>query len=223
MGASGPRSTGTRTSTAGHVAAVLRDEILAGTHAPGAALPEVAVAGRFAVSRHTVREALRLLVHEGLARHHAHRGVFVTEHGDQDLADVCRARSTLELAAAAAVATCDESALGRLADPVTAMRSAAERGDGPGTVEADLAFHRRLVGLLGSTRLDAFYAGLQQEIRLGFAALDHRAPDPGKVAEHARLLGLAGARDTEGLDAALRAHLAATERKMRGVLRGAAT
>lgn len=215
-----PRDAEARTSTAAHVAAVLRDEILAGGHAPGASLPEVAVAGRFAVSRHTVREALRLLVHEGLARHHVHRGVFVTALSDQDLTDICRARATLELAAAAAVAACDEDALRGLAAPVAAMRSAADRGDGPGTVEADLAFHRLLVGLLGSPRLDDFYAGLQREVRLGFAALDRRAPDPEKAAEHARLLALAQARDPEGLEAALRAHLASSEREMRGLLEG---
>lgn len=203
-----------RQSTAEQVAALLRDEILAGHLAPGTPLPEVALAEKVAVSRHSLREALRLLVADGLVTHEMHRGAVVTEQTPEDLADIHRARVALELAAVAALPDAGEGQLQRLADPVSAMADAIAAGDGRAAMEADLAFHRSFVALLGSARIDEFYAGLQRELRLGLATLDRTAPQPGKAAEHRRLVDLATARDVRGLRAAVAAHLAATEAEL---------
>lgn len=60
------------------IAAQLRDEIARGHHAPGARLPsEAALAARFGVNRHTVRQALAALADEGLVRSRRGAGVFV--------------------------------------------------------------------------------------------------------------------------------------------------
>lgn len=56
----------------------LRDEIARGHHAPGARLPsEAALAARFGVNRHTVRQALAALADDGLVRSRRGAGVFV--------------------------------------------------------------------------------------------------------------------------------------------------
>ena len=44
------------------------------------------------VSRNTLREAFRLLSHEGLLVHELHRGVFVRELDEADLVDLYRLR-----------------------------------------------------------------------------------------------------------------------------------
>jgi DNA-binding transcriptional regulator YhcF (GntR family) len=88
-----------RKSVAEQVVGVLREEILRGNLEPGTPLPEVALAQSFGVSRNTVREAIRSLVNEGLARHHMHRGAVVTEQTVEDIADIHQARSVVELAA----------------------------------------------------------------------------------------------------------------------------
>ena len=62
------------------IAAALRDDIASGCFAPGARLPnESQLAERFAVHRHTLRQAVRQLVHEGHLRVVQGRGTFVRE------------------------------------------------------------------------------------------------------------------------------------------------
>lgn len=62
------------------IAAELREDIAAGRVAPGAQLPnETLLAERFAVNRHTLRQAVRQLAHEGHLRVVQGRGTFVRE------------------------------------------------------------------------------------------------------------------------------------------------
>lgn len=60
------------------IADVLREEILRGDHRAGGLLPgETALAGRFGVNRHTVRQAIRTLAEEGLVTPEQGRGTVV--------------------------------------------------------------------------------------------------------------------------------------------------
>lgn len=62
------------------IAGALRADIAAGRFAPGARLPnESLLADRFEVHRHTLRQAVRQLVHEGHLRVEQGRGTFVRE------------------------------------------------------------------------------------------------------------------------------------------------
>jgi GntR family phosphonate transport system transcriptional regulator len=62
------------------IAADLRSDILEGRFAPGARLPnETQLAGRFGVHRHTLRQAVRQLVHEGHLRVVQGSGTYVRE------------------------------------------------------------------------------------------------------------------------------------------------
>ena len=62
------------------IAAALREEIVQGRLAPGVQLPNEAVlAERFGVHRHTLRQAVRQLAHEGHVRVVQGRGTFVRE------------------------------------------------------------------------------------------------------------------------------------------------
>ncbi len=62
------------------IAAALRADIAAGRFAPGTQLPnESVLADRFEVHRHTLRQAVRQLVHEGHLRVEQGRGTFVRE------------------------------------------------------------------------------------------------------------------------------------------------
>lgn len=196
-----------RTRVAEHVRADLAERILSLELPPGTPLTEQALAAAYDVSRNSVREALRLLEADGLVRHHRHRGATVAEPTAADVDDLFAARRAVELAGARAVGAADAEVLADLDGAVEAMERAAERGDGRGAVDADLAFHRTLVGLAGSTRLDRFYAAVQSELRLALVALDRARPDPDKAGEHRRLRELAAAGDVDALATALEAHL----------------
>lgn len=196
-----------RTRVAEHLRDDLAERILSLELPPGTPLTEQALAAAYDVSRNSVREALRLLEADGLVRHHRHRGATVAEPTAADVDDLFAARRAVELAGARAVGAADAEVLADLDGAVEAMDRAAERGDGRGAVDADLAFHRALAGLAGSTRLDRFYAAVQSELRLALVALDRARPDPDKAGEHRRLRELAAAGDADALATALEAHL----------------
>lgn len=198
---------GSQSSAAERVATLLRDEILRGVLAPATPLREVSLSERFDVSRTTVREAIRLLGAAGLVRHRRHHGAVVADPTPQDLAEIQRARAVLEQAAAEAVAHALPSRLAGLGEAVERMADAVAARDTAGVVEADLSFHRALVGLLDSRRVSAWHAALQDELRLGLAVADRRVADPDKVAAHRRLAALAAARDVGGLRSAVGQHL----------------
>jgi GntR family phosphonate transport system transcriptional regulator len=62
------------------IAAAMRDEILQGRFAPGERLPnEQELADRFGVNRHTLRQAMQALAHEGHVHVRQGRGTFVRE------------------------------------------------------------------------------------------------------------------------------------------------
>ena len=88
---------------------MLQSQIFRGELVPDAPMREAALSERFAVSRRTVREALSILEHAGLVRHHRHKGTRVAKLRAEDIRDLYRVRRTLELAAADAAADAPQS------------------------------------------------------------------------------------------------------------------
>ena len=207
-----------RDSVAEQVRAALRRQILGLALAPGSPLTETALAEQFDVSRHTVREALRLLIEDGLVRHHRHRGAVVSEPTADDVADLFAARRAVEVGVAHQAAAWGAAGRAQLATHVTAMDRAVAAGDGPGVVAADLAFHRALVGLGGSQRLTRFYESVQRELQLALVTVERALPHPDQVTEHRRLLAHVEDADGAGLAAALARHLDAASADLARVL-----
>jgi DNA-binding GntR family transcriptional regulator len=152
-----------RTSTAQQVADGLSDAIMRGEMAPGAPIRESAIAASLGISRNTVREAVRMLENSGLIRHTMHHGATVIDPSQEDLAELYRARITLELAAADVPRTAEELVPVRAA--LKELMTAYETHDPAVIAEKDLAFHAAIVSLLGSKRIDEFYAQLARELR----------------------------------------------------------
>lgn len=156
-----------RMSTVDLIVIELRKAILAGDLPVGAALGEVEIAAQLGVSRGPLREAAQRLVQEGLLRAVPGRGLRVRRIGASEVPDLYEARLALEahavrrLAARAARAEIAEleAALARLV-AVSAGDEAVPIGD------ADIAFHRELVRLLGSPRLTAHISTLLAETRV---------------------------------------------------------
>ncbi|MFC5148725.1 GntR family transcriptional regulator [Streptomyces aureoversilis] len=167
-------------STAQRVADVLRDRIEGGGLPPGTRLSEEALGRDLGVSRNTLREAFRLLIHESLVVHRLNRGVFVRVVDPADVTDVYRVRAALECAGVRAAAGAGRP----LREAVTAAVDEAERaaagGDWQEVGSADLRFHRALAALSGSPRIDAAMDRLMAELRLAFHAMPsaHRFHEP---------------------------------------------
>jgi DNA-binding GntR family transcriptional regulator len=162
-----------QSSTAQRVMATIRDLIMQGDLRPGQPLPEAAVATSLGVSRNTVREAFRLLTNEGLAVHTVNRSVTVKQLTAADIRDIYAARRALELRAIQSRPTVTQGQLDDLREPVKLAAQATESGDWNTVATQNLVFHKRIVELLGSDRIDAFFTRILAELALAFAM----APD----------------------------------------------
>ena len=194
------------------LARALRDRILSSDIPPGTRLPELELVRSYGVARPTVREALQLLVHQGLLQRRPNHTASVPELTPDAVGDIFFARAPIELHAVRTLAARRED--------VPAARAAVERfqalGDDVGwsdVVEADMAFHLALMDAVGSPRLARLHAALEGEIRLCIAQLRPAWHTPSALAEeHRQVLDgiLAGsepaavARMREHLDKAVR-------------------
>ena len=138
-------------STVDRVADELRRAVFDGELESGTPLREVALADSLGVSRSTVREALTVLVGEGLAIREPHRGVAVATSDPDSVHDVCRARLVLELAGVRSWPDATEELRDEVRDALAAYAEAANTGASYQVLnERHLAFHLSLVALAGS-------------------------------------------------------------------------
>ncbi len=135
---------------------------------------EAALSERFEVSRRTVREALSILEHAGLVHHHRHKGSRVAKLDVSDIRDLYRVRRTLELAAAESAPHAPSHRHAALAAAYQQLSDATQIGNAESIVASDVEFHRAVVGLIGSDRVDGFYAAIALEMRFALTVLEAR-------------------------------------------------
>jgi DNA-binding GntR family transcriptional regulator len=180
-----------RATTAERVAGLLRRRIIDGDLPPGTRLSEERLVKPLRVSRNTLREAFRLLSHEGLLVHELHHGVSVPRLGIEDVVDLYRLRRTLECAIVSTLTELSPEQLRPLHDDVAQALARAAAEDWLGVGTSNMHFHQHLVGLAGSRRLDEIATRLLAELRLAFHAIDNpRDLHQPFVARNARVLEL---------------------------------
>lgn len=157
---------------ASRVADAIRDRIVSGAVQPGTKLPEEQVRADLGVSRSTLREGLQLLVRERLVVHILSRGFFVRVLGRKDIADLITAREVVECGALAVAPAVPEVRLHALRGAIRRGQEAAEEREWQGVAAASIEFHRTLVAMAGSPRLDALIAQILAEFRLAYAHMD---------------------------------------------------
>lgn len=202
-------------STVDRVAEELRRALFDGEVGPGTPLRELALAEAMGVSRSTIREALGVLVAEGLATRAPNRGVFVTELDPSAVHDVGQARRVLEVAGARRWAEASEDSRDEVREAIAAFRDAAAGADPSALTAAHLAIHRSLAALTGSPRLLALADALYAEIRLGLAKVDRiRRNAEDQVTAHQALLDLLEQGEVDAAARELEEHLAHAETSM---------
>jgi DNA-binding GntR family transcriptional regulator len=195
------------------VAAELRRAVFEGELESGTPLREVALAESLGVSRPTVREALAVLVVEGLAVREPNRGVSVTSPEAESVRDICRARWVLEGAGVRGWPDADEKDRQGARDALASYTGAVRAGDASYQQlnERHLAFHVSLVSLTGSPRLVQMAEGLMDELKLALAQVERiRRNAHDQADSHEALMALMEAGRIEGDDGAhefLRGHI----------------
>lgn len=209
------RSLISRASTAQRVAEILRARITEGALLPGTRLSEEMIGTALGVSRNTLRESFRLLMHERLVVHELNRGVFVRVLDVRDVVDIYRVRRVLECAA---VRNAPDSPGGATEAIEAALvdgeqAAAQQRWFDVGT--ANMQFHQAIAGLADSPRIEEIMRQALAEIRLAFHVM--AAPQTFHqpyLVRHRELLGLIRTGEVERADAALDDYLRTAERQL---------
>lgn len=152
------------------IAERIRQKVVSGMLTPGSHLSETALGDEMQVSRNTLREVFRLLTKEGLLRHEANRGVFVATPSMATIMDIYRVRKVLECPALAN-AHFRHPAVDRMREAVEAGQQARNAKAWLEVGSADIAFHKAIVALADSPRINEFYSHVSLELRLVFGLL----------------------------------------------------
>lgn len=174
----------------------LRERIVTGRLRPGDRLVERELAAEFGVSRVPVREAIRMLLGEGLLQTVSPRRIVVRELTRRDVENLFDMREALEVLAVRRAAEhrtdIEVRTLSRL---LVASRTAAAAGDPERLARADAAFHARIVRMSRNELLVDTLDTLEGRLRW----LLRQVEEPGPRGEGQRLLYEAiGAGDAEG-------------------------
>ena len=196
----------------------LRAEIVSGRWGLGERIPsEAALTDLLSVSRGTVREAVRVLVSQGLLDTRQGSGTYVRSAVDTSAAldrvkrsglrDQWEARAALDLEAARLAALRHTPAdLERMRQLLAARGTVADGGEA--FIRRDLAFHKSVVAASGNRAMielyDFFTAAITETIH---ATLDGDLPEPDQRA-HAAIVDAIAAGDPERAVAAVRAFMA---------------
>ena len=194
------------------VATELRKLVLSGSLKPGERLIEERLTEQFGISRPPLREAMRLLQHEGLIVRLPRRGSVVTPLTADDVREIYSLRSAYErLAIEQGVPVADPARLQPMRAALEGMRRAAALHDREALLEENLCFHQALCGLPGNGRLLQAYLSLMMQLQLCMAMnIRFREQMYGNLDEnverHQKLLDLIEAGEQSQVLAALAQH-----------------
>jgi len=203
-------STGGRQLASARIASWLRDAILDGVRAPGGRLIERDLAAEFGVSRVPVRDALKVLVAEGLVELRPHTWAVVREFTDADLADLDEVRGVLEpLAFRLAAERHRRDGLARLQRALEREETGARAGDGIGSRRAAADFHEIVTDLAENRLLSDMMKGIRSRLRWALSQHDDLQHISG---EHVALFEAIKARDAERAAELAAAHVESSRR-----------
>jgi DNA-binding GntR family transcriptional regulator len=204
-----------RSSTAERVAEILRGHIMEGRFRPGDRLSEEGIKDALRVSRNTLREAFRLLAHERLVVVEFNRGAFVRRLTVDEVVDLYLARRLVECAAVRQAGRAAGAGLAAVRGAVEDGEAAASEGRWVDVGTANVRFHRAVVALAGSARLDEFMRQVSAELRLAFDAMtDVQAFHEPFLRLNRVLLERLEAGDAPAAEALLTEYLADAERRL---------
>lgn len=208
-----------KTNLADTATEAIRSEIFAKRWAVGEKLPnEASLSAMLSVSRGTVREAVRVLVSQGLLETRQGSGTYVLSTTDNSRALTMARRASLrdqfEARCALDVEGARLAAIRKTPDIIAGLRALLtergnyEGGDPAGFIERDLAFHKAVIAASGNRAMIEIYDFSSTSIAETIAAtLDKAIPEP-DIKAHQAIVDAIETGDPGKADAAVRDFMA---------------
>jgi len=192
----------------------LRDLIVEGELAAGERISEKALCSRFGVSRTPLREALKVLAHEGLVELSPNRGASVATLTRADVEEIFPILSALEgLAGELAAPALTDAELAEVRALHYQMEVHFRRGERPAYFKLNQRIHERLMELAHNATLLEMHRSLTLRMRRArYVANMSRERWQQAMDEHEQILHALEARDGPRAGALLRGHLATKAR-----------
>jgi DNA-binding GntR family transcriptional regulator len=155
------------------VAEALREAIVQGRLRPGERIKEAPLADQLGMSRAPIRDALRLLEHDGLVRIIRNRGAVVPEVRAADVLEVYALRASIgSLALHKLMIDSCSPVLAELEVALHRLRAAVDSQDERRAAEADLLFQSRIIEAARLPRVAVEWDRLTWQVRMFIATLD---------------------------------------------------
>ncbi len=204
-----------RSVLAEQVKARLLQDILAGRYPPDARIVETRVAHEVGTSQAPVREALRGLEAIGVVEISPFRGARVRRPSVDELLEAYEVRAELEsLGARLGVARMNDDDVARLEELYAEMQRAAALDDRQGVAVNDAAFHEAILRLSGNATLERVWRSLEPFSRTYITLVSPGAGAQWTADLHRGILAGLQARDTAGVETALREHFREASRHL---------
>jgi DNA-binding GntR family transcriptional regulator len=126
-----------------------------------------------------MREAMRILLIEGLLRHSLYKGVSVSELSLRDVKDIYQLRRMLQISGVRAASKSRHPILGELQSTLGEHEAIVRLRHWMKAVSFDLEFHILLIRFHQNRRLESFYRNMIGELRVGTVLVDRSRGDPG--------------------------------------------
>lgn len=190
----------------------LRDQIIHGDLALGAALSERRIAEELRVSKTPVREALAHLKSEGLVHIYPQSGAHVLTFSAAEIVDMCDYRLIVETAGLKmAMAQNQDAFVAELSEIVQSMKKAHKKAAVREYLEMDSAFHYAFFTYCGNKHLHDSYSLFSGKIS---ALRTHLAAKPGhtklSLDEHSMMLEIVKSGDVVKGESVLVEHIGRT-------------
>jgi len=203
------------------VAEQLRQRIFRRELEPGSWIDELKIAEEFGISRTPLREALKVLVAEGLLRHEPRRGCFVAEITERDVDEIFPVIALLEgRAAYEATERAGSADIAALEVLHERLRSHAAAGRIDAYYEANYAIHEAFITLADNRWLAQVIGDLRKILRLARHQTLHV---PGRLqqslGEHLAIFDALQRKDCAAAEQAMRDHLMAQRNALRDIAR----
>ena len=197
------------TSLTDRAYAVIEEMIVTLQFKPGAVLSETALSKRLEIGRTPIREAVKILAHEGLVELVQNRGAIVAPQTADELCELFPVIAALEGAAGELAATnASEGAIAALGAHCRALRAAYEAADRPTYFDINQMIHAGIMQAAGNPTLARHHATLANRVyRARYQANLSKDRWHAATVEHEGIQAALEAREAKRLGELMREHL----------------